>query len=284
MANGTMRYVGTAFFICRSPHGYVQGLAIGSGFRLVTARHLLDHISKKLGLIHVFVRINTTSGNSIWAMTDISEWKSHPTDETVDIAMLPFGFFAEFDHLGIPEVAFFTSAVASEHEIALGDEVFITGLFRHHQGRRRNIPILRVGNLAALDEEKVQTSTGLCDAYLIEARSLGGLSGSPVFLNLGTVRRIMGQRVVAASGDPIIFLLGLIHGHFEVPAARIDANDGDPELTPEKINTGIAIVVPARKIMEAFNVHSPVDEPPLKIGLRLFTDEQLLSPDFSRSC
>jgi hypothetical protein len=281
MANGEMRYVGTGFFIGRSPPGYVQGLAVSSGVRLVTARHLLDRISKKLGLTRVFVRINTTSGNAIWVMTDIAEWKYHPTDETVDIAMLPFGFLADFDHLAIPELSFFTPAITSEHEITLGEEVFITGLFRHHHGKMRNIPIIRVGNLAALDEEKVQTSVGLCDAYLIEVPSLGGLSGSPVFLNLGVARRIKGRHVVAAGGGPIIFLLGLIHGHFEIPAARIDADEDDPELTPEKINTGIAIVVPASKIMEAFNVYSPVGVPPIQIRLRILTDEQLADSDFN---
>jgi hypothetical protein len=45
----------------------------------------------------------------------------------------------------------------AEHEVALGDEVIISGLFRHHVGTKRNIPIIRVGNLSALDEEKITT-------------------------------------------------------------------------------------------------------------------------------
>jgi hypothetical protein len=98
MANGEMRYVGTRFFIGRSPPGYSQGHAESSGLRLVTARHLLDRIAKKLGLTQVFLRINTTSGNAIWVMSEISEWKFHPSDENMDIAMLPFGFLPDFDH------------------------------------------------------------------------------------------------------------------------------------------------------------------------------------------
>jgi hypothetical protein len=211
MATGEMRYVGSGFFISRAPPGNVQGLAPGYGMRLVTARHVLDHI-KKRGLTRVFVRFNTTGGDSAWVMTEITEWKYHPTNETIDLAMLPFGFPADFDHLSMPDLVFFTPAIATEHQVALGEEVFVTGLFRHHHGKRRSIPIVRVGNLAALDEEQVQTSIGLRDAYLIEARSLGGLSGSPVFLNLGTTRRIKGQQAVAGGGGAIIFLLGLIHG------------------------------------------------------------------------
>ena len=85
----------------------------------------------------------------------------------------------------------------------MGDEVFVVGLFRHRHGTQRNIPIVRVGNLAALTEEKVATNDfGLVDAYLIEARSIGGLSGSPVFLNLWVVRHVEKQ-VKHATGGPI---------------------------------------------------------------------------------
>jgi len=103
---------------------------------------------------------------------------------------------------------------------------------------------VRVGNLAALDEENVETAMGPLDAYLIEARSVGGLSGSPVFLNLGTSRYKKGQQVTSHRG-PIILLLGLIHGHFDVPFAQVVADAESLGLTPEKINTGIAIVTPA---------------------------------------
>ena len=43
------------------------------------------------------------------------------------------------------------------------------------------MPILRMGNLAAYPQERVQVEGVEMDAYLIEARSIGGLSGSPVF-------------------------------------------------------------------------------------------------------
>jgi hypothetical protein len=87
-----------------------------------------------------------------------------------------------------------TAEHMQEHEVAVGDEVFITGLFSQRHGTRRNIPIVRVGNLACMTEEKVSTNYfGDMDAILIEARSIGGLSGSPVFLNLGITRIIKKQ-------------------------------------------------------------------------------------------
>lgn len=72
-----------------------------------------------------------------------------------------------------------------------------------------------------------------------------------------------------------------LHGHFDVPAFRIDTDQGDSELTPERINTGIAIVVPASKIKEGFDVHSPVGASPVQIGLCIFSDQELSDPELN---
>ena len=78
-----------------------------------------------------------------------------------------------------------TDKVINDNAIGVGDEVFLTGLFANHIGQQRNLPIIRVGNIALMPEEPVQhPSLGPIDAYLIEARSIGGLSGSPVFVHL----------------------------------------------------------------------------------------------------
>jgi hypothetical protein len=275
-ADGEMRFLGSGFFMGRAADGYVAGFGPGTGIRLITAKHLLDWVRNR-GLAHIFVRINTSGGEAVWVMSDVADWKYHPSDLSVDVAMIPFGFLPGWDHLCVPSIARFTSAIALEHEVALGEEVFIAGLFRHHRGQKRSIPIIRVGNLAALDEEKVQSAIGPIDAYLIEARSLGGLSGSPVFLNLGTVRQIKGQVVGAQSGAPIIILLGLIHGHYDTPVSAIDTDEQG--LTPEKINIGIAMVVPIGRIMEAFDANSPSTAEPTQLAMRVFADAELTDPN-----
>jgi hypothetical protein len=107
---------------------------------------------------------------------------------------------------------------------------------------QKNIPIVRVGNLAALNEEKISTdSFREMEGYLIECRSTGGLSGSPVFLNLGSTRSIGGKY---AQGVAAIFLLGLIHGHFVS-----EPHLGEEGPRPGAINAGIAIVVPVKNIL-----------------------------------
>jgi hypothetical protein len=78
------------------------------------------------------------------------------------------------------------------------------------------------------------------DFYLIEARSIGGLSGSPVFVR---------QMIPADSFSwrQTLYLLGLIHGHWELPKGTENTLPTDDGVA---INMGIAMVVPARKILE----------------------------------
>jgi hypothetical protein len=252
LADGTMRMAGSAFFLGKKSE---EGKASNSF--LVTARHVIEGI-RRLGLTDVFIRANTAGGESVWSQCQSNDWLFHPTDPTVDVALLRTGIPSQLDHLIFPHSLCATDEVIQTNEVGLGDEVFIVGLFRHHHGNRRNIPIVRVGNLAAMTEEKVATRAfGLVDAYLIEARSIGGLSGSPVFLNLGVVRYIDGN-VKHAQGGPMCFLLGLVHGHYDVPASSIDACqlDGADALSTEHINTGMAIVVPMHKIFEAIAAHT----------------------------
>jgi hypothetical protein len=148
-----------------------------------------------------------------------------------------------------------------QNEISLGDEVFIVGLFRHHHGNRKNIPIVRVGNLASMREEKIITKDfGEMDAALIECRSIGGLSGSPVFLNLGVARIINGQFKHATG--PMEFLFGLVHGHYDTKASDVDLpnDDLDADLTIDRVNTGIAIVVPFHSIDSVIKAYEATND------------------------
>lgn len=251
MADGSMRMAGSGFFLGKEAEG---GRA--EQVFLVTAKHVIDGI-RRLGIDKVHVRANLKSGEATWLECD-GEWLFHPESESVDLALLKTGISAELDHLAIGYALCATEQALATHEVGLGDEVFVVGLFRHHSGDRKNIPIVRVGNLAAMTEEKVVTQHfGPMDAYLIEARSIGGLSGSAVFLNLGVVRYVNGQVKHAESG-PIFLLLGLIHGHYDIPSSSIDSSEMDDGqgLTTEKINTGMAIVVPMHKILEALEHHA----------------------------
>jgi hypothetical protein len=253
MADESFRFAGSVFWLGQ------ENLETGKAEPVyaVTAKHVIDGI-RKTGVNEVWFRINQSDGSSAWLRSDLDSWFSHPTDGSLDVAILKMGLHSGWDHLVLPYSLCMSDERMAEHEVALGDEVFVTGLFRHHHGTRRNIPIVRVGNLACLTEEKVETNGfGLMDAFLIEARSIGGLSGSPVFLNLGISRMIGGQIKQAQGEQPIFFLLGLIHGHYDVAAAEVDEIDLGivDTLTTDRVNTGIAIVSPfhsIRAVIEAY--------------------------------
>lgn len=123
--------------------------------------------------------------------------------------------------------------------------------------------------MAALDEEPVLTKRGLIQAYLVEARSIGGLSGSPVFVNLGNTR-VIGGGLRLGSGGPTILLLGLIHGHYEAGTEEaLLVDDVNEDMISASINAGIAIVVPFTRIKEVvehamrhdFNSRNPFTGP-----------------------
>jgi hypothetical protein len=83
-------------------------------------------------------------------------------------------------------------------------------------------------------------------AILVETRSVGGMSGSPVFVHMGFTRW-REDRVQTSGTDRPFFFLGLIHGHWTLPsgdtALTVDTTGGEP------LNVGISIVVPAENIM-----------------------------------
>jgi hypothetical protein len=83
------------------------------------------------------------------------------------------------------------------------------------------------------------------EVYLAEGRSIGGLSGSPVFVRPTT--RIVGlgneQGPQAVFGMGGFRFLGLMRGHWDFPL-------GVQVGQAEAVNMGISIVVPAKKILE----------------------------------
>jgi hypothetical protein len=235
---------GTAFFMAR----LIPGVPDEAFVSVVTAKHVISGM-EEAGYDKVYLRLNFKDGNAYLVESDFKDWQSHPDESEVDVAVLPFFDWHEneYDHLIIHPTLFYNSARIT---IGTGDEVFLPGLFVNHYGRNRNIPIVRVGNIAAMPEEKVLTKAGLIDAYLVEARSIGGLSGSPVFVHLGYWRNIDGTLMQHKGPHGGYHLVGLMHGHYKVKDVKPLPAITSPVLKKEYINMGIAIVVPLSKIME----------------------------------
>jgi hypothetical protein len=179
----------------------------------------------------------------------VVDWDSVSEDRVVDHSMILAGMaVTPKDHV--------------EHGIREGGTIFCVGVFTKHAGRRRVIPILRTGNIALMPnaQELIYTERGPIEGYLVECRSVGGLSGSPVF---SAIDKIVPPFIPTPPGfipaeqykaeiRTLWAWIGLMHGHWKIDKktlAEMDTtNDED-----EPLNTGIAIVVPAWKVMEVVN-------------------------------
>jgi hypothetical protein len=205
-----------------------------------------------------FLRINTKSAAPEEIKCAPTDWWFHPNNErsATDVAIAPLTIDKDTDINPIPifgprSVAA-TSDVMDRVRIGIGDEVAITGLFCSHHGQNRNVPITRIGNLAMLNEEPVKTKyCGHVDAYLVEARSIGGLSGSPVFIHLPAIRTIDGKTELHQKQKTFqLYLLGLMHGHFDIENLNADVVLEDEKDATSGIHSGIGVVIPVEKIIE----------------------------------
>ncbi len=235
-------------FILSSPIEDKQEIFIN----LITAKHVIDAARKYSADGIAYVRMNTVDGGYDYLNTSLDDWIFHPTDPSADVALFSFVPPERFDYLALPENMAITEKHPKHEQINLGDDVLIIGLFVNHFGRQKNIPLIRTGNIAAMLEEPVDTVYGSTDMYLIESRSIGGLSGSPVFVQHPVIRVEEGQVKYNLDGVKPTYFLGLIHGHFDI---KLGMDSFVPDFANQSVNRGIAMVVPAQKILET--IHQP---------------------------
>lgn len=233
--NGT-KFCGTGFFITapyEKPHRRT--------YYFITAKHNIEKISSKKNVDEILIRFNAVNGGYLNLKTSLKDWVFH---NSTDIAILKNealdirGMDKEF----IPQEHFINKEFIRENYIGIGERVVIVGLFAKHGGEERNLPILRLGHIAMMPDDPIETENlSEIEAYIIEAISIGGLSGSPVFTIKNEVPK--GNFKVERQ----LYLLGLLHGHWELPKEIIGQIDDGSR---DKINTGLAIVIPADKILE----------------------------------
>ncbi len=228
------------------------------GFQqIVTAKHIFDGIDDD----EIYLRVNRLDGRAEVLPLARDSWLEHP-DPAVDLTICGTGIpHDQFDILHLSLESSQDSMVLVDYSldtspIGLGDEVFIAGMFIGRLGEVRNLPIIRTGTIAAMPEEKIKTTYGLHEAYLIEARSIDGLSGSPVFAAT-SLSFVQDGKVGIASGVAV-YLIGMLLGHTQVinPSEIIEiAQTAEkPKETKDAIvplNTGIGLVLPISAVIEA---------------------------------
>lgn len=214
----------------------------------VTNRHVIDSGCP-------VVRLNNVRDEREVVPLERRQWVPHPGGD--DIAVCPIGLQPEHRFYALDR----TEWLLAEGDIAgmtigPGDEVFFLGRYISHQGSQRNLPTARFGTISMLPFEKISDTRGnLVDAFLIEARSLSGYSGSPVFLYIrpytldmempGPVFRMREPR------PPVLRLLGIDLGHHATFRPVVD-DKRKPVNPPRQVeqNSGMMCVSPAWKLNE----------------------------------
>lgn len=232
------------------------------------------------------IRLNRRDGTVEYIETELEDWFQHPNGD--DIAVLPVD--VEFEKLQtwtIDLQNFVTPQIVHDEDIGIGDDTVMIGRFVNHEGKQKNSPAVRFGNIAMMNQEKILTEWGTeQEAFLVEVRSLPGYSGSAVLLYSPCAMNDMSVRrggkthkehnderekerqekgwVIPALPEHAFkpkgpFLLGIDFCHIHRKTAVRD-------LIGEKIeegwfvreNTGMAGVIPAWKIAEALNAEELV--------------------------
>lgn len=234
------KYGGTGFFV-----GIKSANHDGVYLHLVTTKSLAKNVVHGSSLGR-----NVTSGPKLRLKSGDSWWH-HPTEpEAVDVAVtiFPPDLVGDYPFQFIGEDDFASDQHINDCGVGPGDEVSIAGLFTKFSSLTTHFPIVRTGNIAMMPAGKLSIMQfGEMEAYLAEFRSIGGLNGCPIFVG-GTDRHQIHSpdpgRSMQYSEMRQLHLLGLVHGHWDMPV--------DFRATPraEAVNVCISIIVPAKKILE----------------------------------
>jgi len=262
---------GTAFFVSVGEKANAKDI---NYFYLVTAKHCIARAVQEQS--ELYVRINLREGGCEYIRIS-GEWLVHE-DPSVDIAVLPFGLGRRYDYKVLPLSMIGKPSDLEWHKIGIGEDIVIAGLFTRRTGKEQNLPVVRFGNISAMPSELLPDPESGLDfqAYLVEARSFGGLSGSPVFAWLGPGRYLKPQvpwwskMLVDPEYTGGMMLIGIVRGHWphkeSIPFASAFRDEMD------KINWGIATVTPATHLHDILFSEEAVKDREEKEKKRKYAD------------
>jgi hypothetical protein len=253
---------GTAFFV------FVTQEELDFTY-MVTCRHVVRPFdpsrSSDPNPAKIWVRAATKRGHPPRLIETIrGDWICHP-DRTVDICAHIYDHvkWDSDDVMDIHRLEIGTIVLRRELEdtvgLSLGDEVFIPSVFVGRVGETQNIPVIRIGNIAAMPDEPIWTASSRHPAYLIETRSLGGVSGAPVFLHIASQRHMGRPDPYPEISGRIVtpyFLIGMMQGfHSGQYAGDFVSEDGEEKIVPvdTDFNAGIGIALPVTLILDTLN-------------------------------
>jgi hypothetical protein len=215
----------------------------------------------------LFLRVNLSDGGVEDLPADQDDWLF---SETTDLAASIIYLHPSLNQQPMPVWLIAADDYIADQGVGVGEDVFFVGLFSQHPGRSRNLPIVRFGTISLMpdDEERLRVVVARDEngyehkrdlrAYLAEARSWGGHSGSPVFVSYSVTRQpgqITGLNVSGRIGPQ--FLLGLVQGHYDIDQEV--SFIGDTGTGTVAVNAGMAVVIPGQEILDLL-MHDDFEE------------------------
>jgi hypothetical protein len=199
------------------------------------------------------IRVNTLAGG-----VDIFEFEPHQWYSTNDhdLAIMPVKLDLAKHRIKAADLSFLlTIAAMKTYDIGPGDEVFMIGRFANHDGKIVNTPSVRFGNLSMMVDQIDHPYLGTQESFAVEMRSMGGYSGSPVFVYPSAWNMNTGATSV---GGQRLFLLGVDWGHIthhsEVKEKLVTGETQSVAPLRKVLyvaaNTGMNGVVPAWRLAE----------------------------------
>jgi hypothetical protein len=137
-----------------------------------------------------------------------------------------------------------------------GADLIIPSLFVPHPGELRNIPIMRRATIAAMPQERLRYVPSERPPYLIETRSLGGASGSPVFVNLrpnDPVTPVVPVNPDGSASLPLLLIGMLLSSHQGDYADDFATMDETRSFADAQFNAGVSAVMPVATIFDFLN-------------------------------
>jgi hypothetical protein len=219
---------------------------------VVTAKHNISEGS-------LFIRMTTKQGEKYIHETKEEDWICHPDGDdvaacvvSIDPKNVSFSF--------IPINDFLRQEQVYPLDIGIGDEAFVVGRFINHEGKQRNSPTARTGIISQMPIEPINIRGIDQECFLVEARSIGGYSGSPV---LWRVLPFSGTRKIPnwKHGQIGPLLLGIEAGYIYDWSPVCDSAGrvrGGSVAQQVQINTGMMVVIPAWRIVNFLLGGSPM--------------------------
>lgn len=197
-------------------------------FAAVTCAHVV--FPSKQANASPVVRLNLKDGGVKAIELTADKWIRHPEGDDIAVAPLPMTGIYDFGYLDA-EDGLLDKRLVKRLGIDIGDDLYMVGRFIGHEGKKRNYPTLRFGNISMMPTEPIRDSETKHDqeSFLIEVHSIEGYSGSPAFVYIQDKARVeLEERARSRS-----WLLGIVWAYLRDEHGN---------------NSGMAAVVPAWKL------------------------------------